>query len=506
MTSRTTSWVRTSCGSTEVRWPTSWPYGGFMASIRSCGASGRPESCWLASPPGRSAGSRAARPTPSVRSCGPSRTVWDSCPMPTACTTTARTVDALSFTGSSQTAPWAPPTAPTMGSECSTAEPSSSKRSASRRARGPTSSTVMVTAPWRNGSRRGCSASDQRRRLTPPERQRSGSVDPELSSALTRRPDLLHHSERGTDPSRIDDGQGVHSVIRINGHRGLGILRGEGRLHLAIEVDLPSLGPIHRYPPLPLIDPSALTRVGSSQVWIDVRAIIVELVEQEGAVASQDPHPRPGRRRQRRRTQVGHHSRCMPTSQEGIVLRGCGAGCDLGIDPVDRAEQVDRRIDHVAVQIQQDATAVSRRGILAPPVLGGWTPTFPTELVTEHLTEPTGSDGLSSRYVLGVESAVLEDRQGHTSRSGCVHDPERPRRIRGQRLVDHHRDPGVDALPGLTGVKAARSCQHDEIQTPHLQQGVKVGDHASPRHVVVNVLRALRIGGRDRGDRHTGRL
>src|SRR5450756_994912 len=98
----------------------------------------------------------------------------------------------------------------------------------------------------------------------------------------------------------------------------------------------------------------------------------------------------------------------MPAGQERIVLRGCGAGCDLGIDPVDRAEQVHRCVDHVAVKIQQDATAVSRRGILAPPVLGRGTPTFPPELVTEHLTQPTGSDGLSSRYVFGVESTVLE--------------------------------------------------------------------------------------------------
>jgi len=108
--------------------------------------------------------------------------------------------------------------------------------------------------------------------------------------------------------------------------------------------------------------------------------------------------------------------------------------------------------------------------------------------------------------MFGVEPTVLEDRQCHTGRSGCVNDPERPRCIRGQRLVDHHGDPGVDALPSLTGVKAARSSQHDEIQTCNPKQGVKVGDHESPGHVIVNVLRALRIGGRDRGDRHTGLL
>ena len=85
--------------------------------------------------------------------------------------------------------------------------------------------------------------------------------------------------------------------------------------------------------------------------------------------------------------------------------------------------------------------------------------------MTEHLTQPTGSDRLSSRHVFGVESTVLEDRQCHTGRPGCVNDPKRPRCIRGQRLVDHQGDPGVDALPSLTGVKPARSGQHDEIQT-----------------------------------------
>jgi hypothetical protein len=113
--------------------------------------------------------------------------------------------------------------------------------------------------------------------------------------------------------------------------------------------------------------------------------------------------------------------------------------------------------------------------------------------VTEHLTQPTGSHGLSGGNVLGVESAVLEDRQGHASRSRRIHDTERPRGIRGQRLVHHQGDPRVDALPGLTGVEAARSCEHDEIQTRHPEQGIKISNHCGVREIAMNLLGTLRI-------------
>src|SRR5664279_893013 len=106
----------------------------------------------------------------------------------------------------------------------------------------------------------------------------------------------------------------------------------------------------------------------------------------------------------------------MPASQERIVLSNCRAGCDLGIDRVDRAEQVNRRVDHMAVQIEQDAATVSRRGVLTPTVLGRGTPTFPTELVTEHLTQNAGRNRRPRGHMLSVESAVLEDRQRHTDR------------------------------------------------------------------------------------------
>jgi hypothetical protein len=95
--------------------------------------------------------------------------------------------------------------------------------------------------------------------------------------------------------------------------------------------------------------------------------------------------------------------------------------------------------------------------------------------------------------MLGVESAVLEDRQGHASRSRRVDDPERPRGIRGQRLVHHQGDPRVDALPGLTGMESARSCEHDEIQTCHPEQGIKISNHCGVREIGVNLPGALRI-------------
>src|SRR5471030_1362739 len=108
----------------------------------------------------------------------------------------------------------------------------------------------------------------------------------------------------------------------------------------------------------------------------------------------------------------------MPARQEGVVLRNRGVCRNLRVDGVDRTEQVDRRVDHVAEEIEQDAAAISGRRILAPPVLGRGPPTFPTELMPEDFTERTRLHGLSCGDVLGVESAVLEDCESHTGRAG----------------------------------------------------------------------------------------
>jgi len=65
--------------------------------------------------------------------------------------------------------------------------------------------------------------------------------------------------------------------------------------------------------------------------------------------------------------------------------------------------------------------------------------------------------------MLSVESAVLEDRQCDAGPSSCVDDPPRLRCLRGQRLVNHHRDPRADTLPCLTSVKTAGSGKHNQI-------------------------------------------
>jgi len=84
-----------------------------------------------------------------------------------------------------------------------------------------------------------------------------------------------------------------------------------------------------------------MVRVGVREVGIDVRAIVLELVEQERTLASKDPHPRPGCGRDGGRTEVRHHTRRMPTRQERIILRDRGACRNLGVNGVYRPEQVD---------------------------------------------------------------------------------------------------------------------------------------------------------------------
>ena len=179
-------------------------------------------------------------------------------------------------------------------------------------------------------------------------------------AALTpaRSANLNYRSKCGAGSGRIDDSQGGHRVIRVDRHGGLRILGAKRSFHPTVEVDLSSRWAGHRSALCPYVDPPALRRTGVGQVWIDAGSIVLELVQQEGP-QSQNPHSRSGRGSDGRRAQVGHHARCMPARQERIILSSCGAGCDLGIDRVDRAEQIHRRVDNVAVQIEQNTAAVS---------------------------------------------------------------------------------------------------------------------------------------------------
>ena len=126
-------------------------------------------------------------------------------------------------------------------------------------------------------------------------------------SVPARGSDLNHPRLQGAGSGRVDNSQGVYRVIGVNRHGALWILSLKCSFNLAVEVDLPGNRSGHRCALPPGIDPAALGWAGVGQIWVDAAAVVLELVEQEGATQAQDPHPRSGRRSHRRGTQVGDH-------------------------------------------------------------------------------------------------------------------------------------------------------------------------------------------------------
>ena len=182
------------------------------------------------------------------------------------------------------------------------------------------------------------------------------------------------------------------------------------------------------------------------------------------ACAAEHPDAGPGRRGHGAGAEVADRPGLVPARQERVVLGHRGAAEDLGVDALHRSEQVDRGVDDVGLQVEHDPAALGGRGGLAPALLGHGPPAFPTHLGPEHLAEPTRADHVAHGDVLGVVPAVLEHGQRHARVPRGVQDGERVTGVRGQRLVDDHRQPGIDHLPRLVGVQPARGREHDDVE------------------------------------------
>ena len=102
--------------------------------------------------------------------------------------------------------------------------------------------------------------------------------------------------------------------------------------------------------------------------------------------------------------------------------------------------------------------------------------------------------------MLGVEPAVLEDRQRDPALLRRIDDLEGGVRVHRERLVDDHRDAGLDHRQRVGGVVSARRGQHDEVETVDGEQRIEVGHHCRPGMVLLGRGAALRVGRRDGSD------
>ena len=147
-----------------------------------------------------------------------------------------------------------------------------------------------------------------------------------------------------------------------------------------------------------------------------------------------------------------------------VDLDAGAAAVDLRVDLRDRAEQLQRLVDDVRAQVVEQAAGLGRVAELAPVVLGLGHPAVVAGLEAEHLAELPGIEDLPDGEEVGVEAPVLEDRQADARRLRRGDDLLGLERGRRERLVDDHRQAGLDRPQRERHVRAVRRADHDEVE------------------------------------------
>ncbi len=200
---------------------------------------------------------------------------------------------------------------------------------------------------------------------------------------------------------------------------------------------------------------------------------------------------------------MADHPGAVSEREEVVVVPGqATAARDLRIYGRDWAEQMQRLIDQVAAEVQQQAAAVRGRVALAPCVRTGLrAPALESRLVAQHVAQGAVSDQLDERQLVRVPAAVLERGQQHAAPLGVCDQLIGLRGVERQRLVDDHRQAVVDRLRGERRMRVIGGRDHDSVQvlslSPELLGRI---DELRLGVVAAGLLATLSVGGDDRGD------
>lgn len=164
--------------------------------------------------------------------------------------------------------------------------------------------------------------------------------------------------------------------------------------------------------------------------------------------------------------QMGADAAGVGEGEEGVVvgLRGWTADVGLGVDGDDRAEQGQRLVDEVAAEVVEEPAQLRRVAGLAPAALGLRAPALEAGLEALDVTERAVVDQLADGAEVVVPAAVLEDGEQQAAVLG-----ERGELLglgggRGQRLVDDHRQTGLQRGGGERHMGLVRRRQHEQIE------------------------------------------
>ena len=153
----------------------------------------------------------------------------------------------------------------------------------------------------------------------------------------------------------------------------------------------------------------------------------------------------------------------------------------------------------MAAKVEEEASCLVGRGELAPPARELRPPTVETGLEPKDTAERLLADQPGGGEEVAVPAAVLKNGQQHVIGASGVDELLRLGCPGSERLVDYHRDPGLDRSPGQRHVDAIRSCDHDQLEVARSRPDLIVGlEQLRVRKVALGSCAALRIATHDR--------
>ena len=180
--------------------------------------------------------------------------------------------------------------------------------------------------------------------------------------------------------------------------------------------------------------------------------------------------PGPGRRRRRRAASATFH---------------------LRIDLDDWAKEDEGLVHQVAAEIEQHAAAGFRRRDLPPGLAFGESrsPALESRLVPQHLAQLSLVQQATQGELIGVPAAIHENGEEDSKSLRLLHQRPGPGHGRGERLVDHHRQTGVERSAGQVDVGVVgRGHHHEVVLRGALEDLGRIGDHLGIR------IRLRRLG------------
>ena len=194
-------------------------------------------------------------------------------------------------------------------------------------------------------------------------------------------------------------------------------------------------------------------------------------------------------------------ARLVLEGEEDVVLRygALAPRIELRVQPARRAEELQRLIDEVAAQVEEQPPAL-RRNALPPSAAHLRAPALEARLEPVHTAELVRGQQPPQRQEVPVPAPVLKHRQQQPALGSRIDEPAPFGRIQRERLVDDDRELGLESRQPERNVAAVRRRDHGQIELARpLPDLVSRPDHGHAGVLAERLLAALAVAGHDHG-------